>query len=120
MQRVTVQGGWVDFRDPEDVPERLRRRVTMLAAQAPSITAGLSDDGSNVTADDMEFLLAFNDAVAICLVQGWAWDQPISIEGLQDLPGRVYDEIVKYCQGLVPRLLPSFAVDADPKAPTES
>jgi len=120
MQRVTVHGGWVDYREPEDVPERLRRRVTMLASQAPSVTARVGDDGTNIGENDMEFLLSFNDAVVMCLVEAWAWDEPITIEGLQNLPGRVYDEIVKYCQTMVSRLLPSFAVDVDPKAPTES
>lgn len=118
MQRVTIHGGWVDYREPEDVPERLRRRVTMLAAQAPSVSNRINDDG--VDENDMGFLLSFNDAVAMCLVEAWAWDEPVTVEGLQNLPGRVYDEIVKHCQTMVSRLLPSFAVDVDPKAPTES
>jgi len=120
MQRVTVHGGWVDYREPEDVPERLRRRVTMLASQAPSVAARVGSGETDIDENDMSFLLGFNDAVAMCLIMGWSWEQPISVEGLQDLPGRVYDEIVKYCQVLVPRLLPSFAVDTDPKALTES
>jgi hypothetical protein len=120
MQRVTVNGGWIDYREPEDTPERLRRRVTMLAAQAPSVTARVGTDGADVNEDDMRFLLSFNDAVAMCLVEAWAWDEPVTVEGLQNLPGRVYDEIVKYCQSLMSRLLPSFAVDVDPKALTES
>lgn len=117
MQRVTVTGGWVEYREPEDVPERLRRRVTMLASQAPAQAA---NQESNLTESDMEFFMAFNDAVALCLVVAWSWDEPVSLDGLQNLPGRVYDEIVKYTQGLMDRLLPSFAVDPNPKALTEN
>lgn len=121
MQRVTVHNGWVDYREPEDTPERLRRRVTMLASQAPAVAARVNGDSeTSINEADMGFLLGFNDAVAMCLVMGWSWEQPVSVDGLQDLPGRVYDEIIKHCQDLVPRLLPSFAVDVDPKAPTGS
>jgi hypothetical protein len=120
MQRVTVNGGWIDYREPEDTPERLRRRVTMLASQAPAVAARVGNDSASIDETDMSFLLGFNDAVAMCLIMGWSWEQPVTIDGLQDLPGRVYDEIVQHCQTLIPRLLPSFAVDVDPKAPTES
>lgn len=120
MQRVTVTGGYVDYREPEEVPERLRRRVTVLATKASGMTERVGPDAVNVQADDLEFLLEFNDAVAMCLVVGWSFPEPISIEGLQNLPGKVYDEIVKHGQANVARLLPNFSVDPDPKAPGES
>jgi hypothetical protein len=113
--RITISNGWVDFREPEDVPEKLRRRVTLLASRASNLNIQEGDTPSN---DDMQFYMDFNDAVAMCLIEQWGWDYPVTLEGLQSLPGRVYDEIIKYTQGMVMRLLPSFAVDTDPKAPT--
>lgn len=123
MQRVSLPGGWVDFREPEDVPERLRRRVTTMAARAASLAQQvqkMSDEEVAVQGDDLEFLLEFNDAVAICLVMGWSWDNPVNTEGLIDLPAAAYDVIVKHGQTNVARLLPNFSVDPDPKALTEN
>lgn len=122
MKRESVVGGWVDFREPEDVPERLRRRVTTMASRAARIAGRLEGDDAaeKVEEEDLTFLLEFNDAVAICLVMGWSWDAPISTEGLLDLPASAYDHIVKYGQSMISRLLPNFGVDPDPKATTEN
>lgn len=129
MKRVTVVGGWVDYREPEDVPERLRRRVTTMAGRVGGIASklvGIQGDAAElasveVSEDDMRFMLDFNDAVALCLVMSWAWsDIPVTADGLLDLPAVVYDEIINYSQGQVSRLLPNFAVDPDPKAPIGS
>lgn len=112
MQRITVQGGWVEFREPEDVPERLRRKVITMAPSASRVVS--VKDGEPVVEDldqnGMDFLFGFNDAIALCLITAWAWPQPVSLEGLQDLPGNVYDEIIRYCQPLVARLMPNFGV----------
>lgn len=123
MQRVSLPGGWVDFREPEDVPERLRRRVTTMASKAASLASVLqtkSDEEAAEAVNDLEFLLEFNDAVAICLVMGWSWDVPVTADGLLDLPAAAYDNIVKHGQAHMSRLLPNFSVDPDPKAPTEN
>lgn len=126
MKRVTVPGGWVDYREPEDVPERLRRRVITMSGRAGTVATRLSavsaeEAAAEVSEEDMRFLLDFNDAIAVCLVMGWSWsDIPVTVDGLLDLPAVVYDEITRYSQGQVTRLLPNFAVDPDPKAPTES
>lgn len=119
MQRLTVPGGWVDVREPEDVPERLRRRVTTMSGQAASVAGRLSDDDTP-EASDVEFVLGFNDAICMCLVMGWSWDFPVSSDGLLDLPGPAYDALVKHAQSQLGRLIPSFAVDPNPKVPTET
>lgn len=122
MHRLTVHGGWVEFREPEEVPERLRRRVVMLAPGASKVVR-VEDDASVVgelDQDGMDFLFEFNDAVALCLVSQWSWPHKVSREGLQELPGNVYDEIIRYSSPMVPRLMPNFSVDPDPKAPTVS
>lgn len=122
MYRLTVPGGWVEFREPEEVPERLRRRVVTLAPSASKVVRVENDEPVVNDLDDagMDFLFEFNDAVALCLVSNWSWPHKVCREGLQELPGNVYDAIVQYCSPLVPRLMPNFAVDPDPKAPIES
>lgn len=122
MKRESVVGGWVDFREPEDVPERLRRRVTTMSGRAAKIAGRLEGDDvvDKVEEEDLTFLLEFNDAVAICLVMGWSWDYPVTTEGLMELPASAYDHIARYGQSMVNRLLPNFGVDPDPKATTEN
>lgn len=113
---TTLRGGWVQYREPEDVPERLRRRVVQIGAQLA--TLGERAEAGQVTAEDMELLSQMNDAIAVCLIVSWSWDAPITVEGLQELPVSAYDEIVKYGQTVVERLLPNFTVNPDPKVPT--
>jgi hypothetical protein len=123
--RVEIKGGWVEYREPSEVPERLRRKVVNMASRA----AGLANRLQTIDVDnaesivelneaDMEFLSSFNDAVAICLVSAWSFDPPLTVEGLGDLPSHAYDSIVGWCRDKVGLMMPSFAVDADPKALT--
>lgn len=124
MKRENVTGGWVDYREPEDTPERLRRRVTTMAGKAAAIAQRMGGDSLpegqvvEIATDDMQFLLEFNDAVAMCLVMGWSFDCPVTSDGLLDVPAAAYDEIIRHGQALVVRLLPNFAIDPDPKVPT--
>lgn len=119
MKRENVNGGWIDFREPEDVPERLRRRVTTMSGRAAKIANNLEGETDYVDTEDLQFLLEFNDAISICLVMGWSWDVPVDVTGLLELPASVYDFIVRHGQSNVSRLLPNFQVDPDPKALTE-
>ena len=110
------------MRLPQDVPERLRRRVITMSSQAGSVASKVNEDDASVLEEsDVDFLFRFNDAVALCLVVDWSWvDFPVSQDGLLDLPGVAYDALIKYSQSKVKDLLPNFSVDADPKALTES
>lgn len=120
MQRITVPGGWVEFREPEETPERLRRKVLLLSSNTAGLQDRLTQNDDNLGANDVEFFTMFNDAVALCLITQWSFPHPLTTDGLQDLPGNVYDEIIKYVQPLTPRLMPNFGVDPSPKAPTEN
>lgn len=123
MKRVSLPGGWVDFREPEDVPEKLRRRVVTKAAGAKGFSdriGAMNAETVSMTEDDMGFMLSFNDAVAVCLIMGWSWEYPVSEDGLQELPASAYDAIVRHSQTMVSRLMPNFSVDPDPKALTEN
>lgn len=119
MQRITVPGGWVEFREPEETPERLRRKVLLLSSNTGALQERLASN-EDVAISDVEFFTAFNDAVALCLITQWSFANPLTTDGLQDLPGNVYDEIIKHVQPLTPRLMPNFGVDPSPKAPTEN
>ena len=59
MKRENVNGGWIDFREPEDVPERLRRRVTTMSGRAAKIANNLEGETDYVDTEDLQFLLEF-------------------------------------------------------------
>ena len=130
MNRTNVPGGWIDFRDPNEVKERHRRAVFKMGAKAARFTKYLNADGemdtTNLTPEEADevtnFLTDYNDALAIALINEWSFDAPISTDGLLDLPGEIYDLIIKHCSPLGAAIMPSFSVDGadDPKAPTAS
>jgi hypothetical protein len=123
MNRQSLQGGWVEYREPENVPERLRREVTKLSTKGAKFSTLAETDPAEMNEDELEsmtdFMSAFNDSVALALVSAWSFDAPVTKDGLLDLPASAYDEIVKHCTPLVSRLMPNFGVDTDPKAPTD-
>ena len=118
MGKHNVSGGWVDLREPEDVPERLRRKVTNLTIEGAPVVAGL-ESKEMPDAADLMFIQSFNDSLALALVANWSFAFPVTADGLLELSGPVYDEIQKLCAPLVPRLMPNFGVDPDPKVITE-
>ena len=130
MNRLTVHGGWVEFREPEEVPEGRRRDVMKLSSKGSQFTQFVTDDDSfdmEAMSEEqrekaMEFMTEFNDAVAYALINTWSFDFPVSKDNLLNLPGAVYDAIVKHCSPLAKRLMPSFSADGamDPKADTEN
>jgi len=119
MGQVNVTGGWVILREPELVPERLRRKIVNLSVAGAPVIANMENKEMPEQAD-IEFIESFNDNLALALIKEWSFDLPITADGLLDLAGPVYDEIQKLCAPLVPRLMPNFGVDPDPKAITEN
>jgi hypothetical protein len=114
--RVEVFSGWVQLRDPELVPERLRRPVFMKSIQAATLVE--SDDDINENA--MSFFSEFNDLLAVAMVSEWSFDSPITVDGLQDLPSKSYDDIREAVSPFISKLIPDFGVDVDPKADTDN
>ena len=118
-----MMGGWVEFRDPELTPERLRRPLIALAARGAAVASRLDaideskpETWEAVSDDDMSIASKFNDLAVMCVVTAWSFEAPVTVDGLLDLPGPVYDAVVKHTLTLLPRLMPSFAVNPDPKA----
>lgn len=114
--RINVFNGWVELRNPETVPERLRRPVFEKSVEGTK----LSFETEEIDADAMKFFSEFNDLLAIALISEWSFDAEITPDGLLDLPSKAYDEIRSAVAPFVEKLIPSFGVDVDPKAITES
>lgn len=115
--RVEVFSGWIELRDPDLVPERLRRPVFEKSVAGRNL---VQEDDANVDERAISFFSDFNDLLAICMIKEWSFEQPISAEGLLDLSGKTYDDIRKTVAPYITKLIPDFGVNPDPKAITEN
>jgi len=114
--RIDVYNGWIELRDPDLVPERLRRPVFESSIKGQSL-AQEADNG--LTEQSVQFFSEFNDLVAIALIGSWSFGDTVTIDGLLDLPSKSYDDIRKATSPYLTKLIPDFGVDVDPKAITE-
>lgn len=115
--------GWADLADPKKVTERKRKPVLRAMAAHLGVQAAqpVSEDGTGaLTEDSIEAMSALSEAVMVALVTAWSFPAPITLDGLQDLPGDAYDALRDACGSFTGALLPSFAADTDPKDPPPS
>lgn len=141
MEHVTLKaGGTVDLRDPAEIPERLRRplrRIQMQLASSPafaSVVKDASQRGAAAVADIPEdqavamvaemgpeafdLMDQLNDRAVLAKVMGWSFPHPVTLEGLQELSGAVYDELRELCAaGALDG--PDFSPSQDASSPTD-
>lgn len=139
IRHVLSDNGWVELRETHEVTERLRRPVKTLSAsllknkgfvtavstaeaQDLAALAEIPDDKQEEIvgqlADSMGVLADLQDAVAIARIAAWSYGDVVSVDGLLDLPGTVYDEIMKLCAAGTKDLMPDFGPSQDPDSPT--
>jgi len=114
--RTDIFNGWVELRDPDLVPERLRRPVFEKTIKASQLASEIEDDPTV-----MGFFSELNDVLAVALIEAWSFGDAITVDALQDLPAKAYDDIRKLVSPLVSKMIPDFGDDVeDPKATTVS
>ena len=121
--RVEVFAGWIELRDPELVPERLRRPVvaqSVKAAKFGDIDLEAADVDSDTASEALEFFSDLNDRLAMALIEAWSFPEPITIDGLLNLGGKTYDSIRQEVAPFVAKLMPDFGATDDPKAIIET
>jgi hypothetical protein len=115
--RTEVYSGWIELREPNLVPERLRRPVFEKSVSGQSLV----EEGKDLDESAMKFFSEFNDLLAIALISAWSFEGAISVESLMDLPSKTYDDIRKVVTPYVAELIPDFGIDPEnPKAIIES
>lgn len=117
MANIDVPNGWVELRDPKAVSERLRRPIMAKATQL-SAAAGEAEGGV-VSSDSLTGMFEFNDLLAVALIKQWSFTEPITTDGLLDLPTVTYDAIQKIVAPLLSDLMPSFEATPEVDSPTE-
>jgi len=115
--RTEVYSGWVELREPNLVPERLRRPIFEKSISGQSLV----EDGAELDESQMKFFSEFNDLLAIAMISAWSFDGAVSIEGLMDLPSKTYDDIRKVVTPFITDLMPDFGDNPDdPKVTIEN
>lgn len=115
--RQEVYSGWVELREPNLVPERLRRPVFEKSIGGQNLV----DEGADLDEATLKFFSEFNDLLAVAMISSWSFDGAVSLESLMDLPSKTYDDIRKIVTPYVADLIPDFGIDVDdPKVIIES
>jgi hypothetical protein len=131
------RGGHALVRDPEEVPERLRRPYLDAVEQATAamLEAGLTQADLDAAKEDVPGsrqkvgLAAIRagarrlqrvaaDVLLAALVLEWSFGDTVSADAAQELPGAAYDALVEVCESLAPSLSPDFTPNPDPQSPT--
>lgn len=123
---VVIPGGSAVLRDPGEMTERQRRAVRgPLLAVAADLTGGeIPADGHapetvHLTPGVGGLIFQIRDAAIVAALISWTLELPLpTLESVQDLPGDVYDALVKETEGVFTGLGVDFSPSPDPESPT--
>ena len=131
--------GHAILRDPAEVPERHRRPIVaaqlgfasskqaLAAAQTFIATEGdqaVSEDARLDAAADLigagalSAIDDISDLLIVALVDSWSFSQPITVEGVLDLPSSSYRALREAVEPYLSALMPEFTPNPDPASPT--
>lgn len=83
----------------------------------PSSTAPVRQDV--LTDDQLDLLGSLVETATVMLIESWSHEQPVTVDGLEDLPPKDYTALVEAAGKYRDQLMPSFDVDPAPESPTE-
>jgi len=137
VKKIDLPGedNWAKLRDPEEVPEKLRR--PLLALQRRSLVALgeelVSIEGRQPTAaeawrslkarvdsGELELEEQIEDRIVVAFVADWSYELPVTPESVGELPAGVVKALRKACEPLIGPLLGETTDDdvLDPQSPT--
>ena len=119
-------GAWAKLCDPQDVTERKRRpldkvqRILAGSKVGDALLAWHEEHGDEkpdekqmldllkpfLAADELDLFDKSSDLLIVALVEEWSYDdKPITVEEVQDLPGRAYRLLKEACEPLLGAVL---------------
>jgi len=115
-------GGSFTLRDPEQVPERLRRPVSdhLYALASKVDEPAATEDGAEEKFDTALIgqADALNDLLAVALIAEWTKEVPVSLDSLLDLGKGDYDTVRRVVAPLAAALLPDFSPTPESGTPS--
>ena len=127
MSRVELpDGAWAELASPRKVSERKRRRYIMAMTDfnrstltLPRNVATGEFDPAGFGSEHQGLLDIALDLLVVALVYTWSYEEPVSVEALEEFPIDVIDALRRACNALAPQLMPDMgSPDPDPKAIT--
>lgn len=118
--KVEFPGGWAKIRDPEDVTEKQRRPLGKLQrrlAGSNIADALVALDGKPTEdqlrdlirpvlgSEDWDLLDDSGDLLIVALVEEWSFEAPVTVDEVQNLPGKAYRALREACDPLLLQLL---------------
>lgn len=124
QQHLAPSGFGFTLRDPELVPERLRRPIAKTLMRTVSVEEG---DGTSprplaegegppkpkFDAEALDKLDELNDLLAVALVTDWTLPGPVTLAAVQDLPARDYAFLRSKVAPHATKMLPDFDEPSD-------
>lgn len=129
-------GEWLELRDPEDVTERARRKVSNIIGRLTPATRKLVSTPADpnqpaderdanvmatITETDLETFDSLNDLLAEALIEKWSLSIPVEAAAMPDLPSKMYRAVqaaVAPYIGQVMAPLDTTTISRDPQSPT--
>lgn len=129
MPTVQLPDGHAELRDPSEVTEAGSRGIDRASLQIPpgrrQAFADLEKDPDKekklagmFTAEDFDAMKAMEAATVLAFVRSWVYSQPLTPEGLAELPKPTYDALVAAVEPLAKQLRPDLSESTDPDSPT--
>lgn len=122
--KIELPGGnWAKLRDPQDITDKQRRPLAKLqrllaASDLGDALTQRAEMGEEVTekqlndllkpvlaGEEWDLLESTSDLLVVALVEEWSFEQPITAESVQNLPGRVSKALRAACDPLLTDVL---------------
>lgn len=122
FERVDLpSGNHVILRDPEQTTEAQRRPAKRASLRLAGISDALQNPGllATLSDDQADALFSFSEKVAVALIESWSFELPVSVEGLQQIPGeKDYRTLLDATKKHQATLMPEFGPSGDQADPT--
>ena len=133
------RGAYAILRDPAEVPERHRRPIVAaqlcFASSKQALAAAqtfIATDGDQQVSEDARLDAAaeligagaltaiddIGDRLIVALIDSWSFPQPITVDGVLDLPASAYRALREAVEPYLSELMPEFTPNPDPASPT--
>lgn len=122
FERVDLpSGNHAILRDPEQTTEAQRRPAKRASLRLAGISDALRDPSLLATLSDeqADAVFSFSEKVAVALIESWSFELPVSVEGLQQIPGeKDYRTLLDATKKHQATLMPEFGPSGDQADPT--
>jgi hypothetical protein len=126
MRKVTLatEGSWAQIRDAKELTVGGQRKIQQAVVRVSAETQeamrrnekrkkGTDPEAFTMPPEDFAALNEANDMCILALVREWSFDEPVTLEGLQELPLQDYEMLRAICAPAVRSATVDFAPSED-------